>query len=172
MNELKSRIKQRIDTTDNWESKNPILLNGELGFVSDGNLTGSFKVGDGISSWNDLKYSFNETNLINISTVSSSIQLDKTYLNKLVFVSNTCNITVSPIYNNFNCIIKNISSGIVTIVPSNILIDNESSNIILNKNEFIQIVQFENNFYIINTNKIYIYSLGDLSVNDFVLSSK
>lgn len=169
MNELKSRIKQKIDTIENWEEKNPILLNGEIGFVSNGNLTGQFKIGNGISKWNELNYSFNEINLVNIKIVSSDNKLDLSFLNKTILVTNTCNITIESISNGFNCVIKNISSNSITIIPSNTTIDDSSSNIVLNKNEFISIIQYNNKFYIINTNKINTTSLGNLSANNSVV---
>ena len=36
-----------------WQAQNPILQRGEIGVVQDSNL---FKVGDGITRWNDLDY--------------------------------------------------------------------------------------------------------------------
>lgn len=51
----KARIKHRTDSTANWNSKNPILFNGEWGVER--SATGiKFKVGDGQSHWNDLAY--------------------------------------------------------------------------------------------------------------------
>ena len=48
------RIQTRRDTTANWESKNTILAEGEIGY----DLTEKkFKVGDGTSAWVDLDYS-------------------------------------------------------------------------------------------------------------------
>lgn len=48
------RIQQRRDTKARWEQFNPILLEGEIGYVlDDPNL---YKIGDGIHNWNDLKY--------------------------------------------------------------------------------------------------------------------
>lgn len=44
---------QRHDTSSNWESKNPVLDNGEIGIASD---IGDFKIGDGSSNWNNLKF--------------------------------------------------------------------------------------------------------------------
>lgn len=59
-------IKQRTDTTDNWESKNPILAKGEIGIEE--TTTGEFKqkVGDGTSAWDKLVYLG-----LNISTADS-----------------------------------------------------------------------------------------------------
>ena len=51
----KARIKHRTDSTANWNSKNPILFNGEWGVER--STTGiKFKVGDGQSHWKDLAY--------------------------------------------------------------------------------------------------------------------
>ena len=51
---IKAQITLRRDTRSNWESVNPVLLEGELGIVSDDpNL---YKVGDGRTEWNNLPY--------------------------------------------------------------------------------------------------------------------
>lgn len=50
---LKSRIVTRNDTWDNWETQNPVLLKGEIGYCP--SVTGCFlKVGDGTTAWKDL----------------------------------------------------------------------------------------------------------------------
>lgn len=52
-------IRRRRDTKANWELHNPILDDGQLGFEL--NITGSydkFKIGDGVTPWNSLKYSY------------------------------------------------------------------------------------------------------------------
>ena len=47
------RIQVRRDTAENWESVNPSLGQGEIGM----DLTNKrMKVGDGFTSWTDLKY--------------------------------------------------------------------------------------------------------------------
>lgn len=45
--------RQRHDTEANWTSKNPVLLDGEMGFVTG---TQKYKVGDGTSKWSTLAY--------------------------------------------------------------------------------------------------------------------
>lgn len=55
---LPSIIKQRIDTTANWTSKNPILLKGEIGFEITSTAEFKQKVGDGTSKWSELPYSY------------------------------------------------------------------------------------------------------------------
>ena len=47
------RIQFRRDTSTNWESNNPILLQGEFGYELD---TGFAKIGDGSSTWEQLNY--------------------------------------------------------------------------------------------------------------------
>ena len=47
------KISLRNDTSTNWATKNPVLQNGELGIENDTRLV---KVGDGVTSWTDLKY--------------------------------------------------------------------------------------------------------------------
>ncbi len=39
-----------------WQTENPVLLKGEIGFVSDQDEGDFVKVGDGVAAWNDLPY--------------------------------------------------------------------------------------------------------------------
>lgn len=57
---MADRIQNRRDTKARWEQYNPILLEGEIGIVTDDpNL---YKVGDGVTPWNSLLYrGFNGT---------------------------------------------------------------------------------------------------------------
>jgi len=48
-----SRMRQRRGTAAEWASANPVLNEGEIGFVEDSN---TFKVGDGSTAWINLKY--------------------------------------------------------------------------------------------------------------------
>ena len=47
-------IQHAMATSANWQAFNPILFKGEIGFESD---TQKFKIGDGITPWNELIYS-------------------------------------------------------------------------------------------------------------------
>ena len=47
------RLQLRQDTTENWKTENPILLEGEMGYDTN---TKQFKIGNGINSWNTLDY--------------------------------------------------------------------------------------------------------------------
>ena len=51
---IKAKFVLRNDTTVNWETKNPVLMLGEIGINTD---LRQFKIGDGITAWNDLSYS-------------------------------------------------------------------------------------------------------------------
>ncbi len=48
-----TRIQLRHDTATNWTTANPILAEGEAGFETD---TNKFKIGDGVTNWNNLAY--------------------------------------------------------------------------------------------------------------------
>lgn len=51
---ISARMQQRQDTRAAWEAANPVLLDGELGLVSDD--PGLYKMGDGTTPWNGLPY--------------------------------------------------------------------------------------------------------------------
>lgn len=53
-NTLNIRIQLRNDTAKNWTTKNPLLLQGEMGVETD---TGKTKIGNGTDNWTTLKYS-------------------------------------------------------------------------------------------------------------------
>ena len=48
------RVQIRRDTSLNWGTNDPILLDGEFGYETD---TGRYKIGNGIDVWSDLIYS-------------------------------------------------------------------------------------------------------------------
>lgn len=74
------RLLQRRDTLNNWINTNPILLNGELGFIEiDGEYT-QMVIGDGKRSFNNLpkiKLNFDEPVICFNSTNSGSIVANK-----------------------------------------------------------------------------------------------
>ena len=57
-----AKLRPRRSTTDEWNSVDPILLEGELGieYPNTGIGTGfcKFKLGDGITKWTELPYAF------------------------------------------------------------------------------------------------------------------
>ena len=69
MPETYVKILQRVDTKENWEINNPILLDKEIGYERE---TGKYKIGDGIKQWNELSYNYSETGSNNGITFSIS----------------------------------------------------------------------------------------------------
>jgi len=51
---VSTQIQIRRDTTANWESVNPVLADGEIGYDTTVNR---FKVGNGADAWRDIEYS-------------------------------------------------------------------------------------------------------------------
>ncbi len=46
----------RSDTSENWYNENPILLDGEFGFINNSNNENWLKCGDGVTAWRDLPF--------------------------------------------------------------------------------------------------------------------
>ncbi len=51
-----ARFIYKIKTAQEWQQENPVLLKGEIGFVSDINDGYYVKIGDGVTKWNNLPY--------------------------------------------------------------------------------------------------------------------
>ena len=50
---MANRLQLRRGGAQEWANSNPILAQGELGIELD---TGRFKIGDGVTAWNTLRY--------------------------------------------------------------------------------------------------------------------
>ena len=50
------RVTTLHDTEANWTANDPVLLVGELGYVTDGNHKGLYKMGDGTSKFSQLSW--------------------------------------------------------------------------------------------------------------------
>lgn len=59
---LKTTIIMRNDTAENWSTKKPILAKGEFGVENDAN---KFKIGDGVTAWDELGYACADETQIN-----------------------------------------------------------------------------------------------------------
>ena len=83
---IKAQMKQRRDTQANWASTNPVLLDGELGIVSDDpNL---YKVGDGTTAWNILPFrGFDGTLAQELGTSPNAVISQKVVSEKLTELS-------------------------------------------------------------------------------------
>lgn len=57
----KLKLMNPVNTSSQWTSVNPILLNGEIAFESN---TNKFKIGDGVHTWNELPYATINNELI------------------------------------------------------------------------------------------------------------
>ena len=71
---------QRRDTLANWINNNPILLDGELGFISINGEYTQMVIGDGKRSFNNLpkiKLNFDEPTICSYSANSGSIVANK-----------------------------------------------------------------------------------------------
>ena len=71
---------QRRDTLTNWINNNPILLDGELGFISINGEYTQIVIGDGKRSFNNLpkiKLNFDESTICSYSANSGSIVANK-----------------------------------------------------------------------------------------------
>lgn len=69
---ITTKYYQRRDTFNNWETRNPILEDGELGFETD---TRRFKIGDGNTAWKDLKYIAEEATHLQDVNSSKNFQI-------------------------------------------------------------------------------------------------
>lgn len=57
-NTLKVRLQSAYKSSADWDTLNPVLKNGEVGFVSSpASMYGWYKIGNGTSTWNQLPYS-------------------------------------------------------------------------------------------------------------------
>lgn len=97
--EVKAKIKNRIDTLENWETENPILENGEIALVKVSDERMIIKIGNGSSSFNDLPY------------------VSQNYINRIIFVSETQSINENMYGNTLHC---TNSSVIELTLPSSV----------------------------------------------------
>lgn len=75
-----TKLLQRRDTLTNWINNNPILLDGELGFISINGEYTQMVIGDGKRSFNNLpkiKLNFDEPTICSYSANSGSIVTNK-----------------------------------------------------------------------------------------------
>ena len=74
---LYARIKNKRDTSSNFELNNPVLLNGEIVIVDDSSKGIRVKIGDGVNTYNDLPFFLDDVlseikNQINIIPIIAS----------------------------------------------------------------------------------------------------
>ena len=80
MVQLQTKLLQRRDTLTNWINNNPILLDGELGFISINGEYTQMVIGDGKRSFNNLpkiKLNLDEPTICSYSANSCYIVANK-----------------------------------------------------------------------------------------------
>lgn len=88
---INAKHQQRHDTEANWTSKNPVLLDGEMGFVTG---TQKYKIGDGTSKWSTLTYHTSLTD-----TEKSKLDGIATGANKTTVDSALSSTSTNPVQN-------------------------------------------------------------------------
>lgn len=90
MAQLKYDILDRRDTLANWASVNPTLEESQIGYETD---TKRVKIGDGITTWNDLDYQFltvYDKGIPNgVVPLNASGEIDASYINQVAVASTT-----------------------------------------------------------------------------------
>lgn len=86
-------IQFRRDTEENWEKFNPILAEGELGFVLDNKLN-RYKIGDGITPWKGLPLSGFNGNIINDFGESENAVVSQKFFTEIILSINETIINV------------------------------------------------------------------------------
>lgn len=81
-NVLKTTFKLKRGNSDRWEELNPVLQEGEPGFVLD---QYRLKIGDGVTPWNDLPYQ-GESNVFSGTDINSFPEVGQSWI---VYISRT-----------------------------------------------------------------------------------
>lgn len=111
---IQAQMQQRRDTAAQWAASNPVLLEGELGIVTDDpNL---YKIGDGVTAWNDLKFrGFDGTLVQTLGDSENAAMSQKAVTSKLTELESYIGIEY-PLelrYNSHSEIIPNVKKGAV-----------------------------------------------------------
>jgi hypothetical protein len=91
-------LQLRIDTTANWNNKNPVLLKGEVGIESTTSGQTLIKIGDGTTKWQSLKYfAGNYNDLFNQPIVDGQLQQITTAVSNTSYsTAQLRNVILSP----------------------------------------------------------------------------
>lgn len=111
--EFSTRIKQKRDTSVNWESRNPVILNGEIILVDTNAGELRAKIGDGTKTYTQLPFSDEALrSLINANKVTVDDALSSTSTNPVQ------NKVVNTAISNLNTLVgdTSVSSQIATAV--------------------------------------------------------
>lgn len=72
----KAIIQHRRDSAAQWDSINPVLAQGEIGYVTSGTDAGNFKIGDGTTAWSSLPFVRSDAETITASTGLTKVDSD------------------------------------------------------------------------------------------------
>lgn len=56
MSQINARVRHKRDTSSNWTTRNPVLLDGELIIVDTDSGETRFKIGDGVKTYTQLPF--------------------------------------------------------------------------------------------------------------------
>ena len=151
---FKTRIKQRRDTSANWESKNPVLLNGEVIIVDTANGETRTKTGDGTKTYTQLPFddegSKGGKSLIdksfadNVSTSGNTTTIDKQLKTYSVTTRLEADVVITGLDENGQEVTRHKLSEKVDKVSGKSLIDeNVSKQIAYNPNDKYVHVDFK-----------------------------
>ena len=143
---FKTRIKQRRDTSANWESKNPVLLNGEVIIVDTANGETRTKTGDGTKTYTQLPFddegSKGGKSLIdksfadNVSTSGNTTTIDKQLKTYSVTTRLEADVVITGLDENGQEVTRHKLSEKVDKVSGKSLIDeNVSKQVVYNPND-------------------------------------
>ena len=117
--ELNSRVRNKVDIEETWLQNNPVLLEGEIGFVNDNGVI-ELKVANGSNTFSDLPYVktvrlYSENITSSSGTVNENDKditiihnLDTSIINILIKKTNAPTAVLSPLYTpNFDVINNN-----------------------------------------------------------------
>ena len=101
---MADRIQQRRDTAARWAQFNPILLEGEVGYVTDD--PNQYKIGDGVRAWNDLPIrGFDGTVAQNLGNSTTAVMSQKAVtepINQLLILIDVINPQTLNSFNKIN----------------------------------------------------------------------
>ena len=79
----------------NWAAVNPILAEGELGIITD---TKGYKIGDGVTHWNDLDFPANPTQVVDNVGTSTTNPISQRAVTEMVGLDNYPTFSESTTY--------------------------------------------------------------------------
>lgn len=151
---FKTRIKQRRDTSANWESKNPVLLNGEIIIVDTANGETRTKTGDGTKTYTQLPFDdegakggkglIDKSFADNVSTSGNTTTIDKQLKTYSVTTRLGADVVITGLDENGQEVTRHKLSEKVDKVSGKSLIDeNVSKQIAYNPNDKYVHVDFK-----------------------------